>query len=242
MTEFQTDGTSAVEEPPIIKAEDADTIDPNLPPAGYERDEELKKRIDYLEAMIERLVADRDIHTIDPAAMKVDREIRYELDKLTKHNELAVSDAQPGRVYKWIYYGLNGRMITKMKYFGYEVVSGDDLECRHLREVDGTRRLGDTLLMWIPEERFAILERANDERRIKQQQGIEARLRELGEKYRDKGLIVRTNLEDMHLGKGEKTVMDVVKQKAASRAGMRKVDRMLREGSVPGMPSPKGGA
>jgi hypothetical protein len=218
---------------PVLTAEQAEQVTANLPPAGHNREEELKKRIDDLEQQLESLQNQEQTHRLDPRVFQEDREI------LKHMNELEVTDKQPGRVYKWVYYGLNGQMVMKMKYFGWRVIQSGDPECPEMKESDGTRRIGDTLLMWTTEEKYDEIEKRSERLRLEQQLGVEAALRELGERHRKDGLIVRTNLEDIPSRKAGHTMMDTIKERAARTQNVSKVTDMLKEGSVPGMPSPQ---
>ncbi len=80
-----------------------------------------------------------------------------------------------------------------------------------------------------------------------QQKGVEGALREMGEKYRDKGFIVHDNARDVQVGgKRGQNLMNVMEAKAkhggAARTAMKGVDQMMRTGTVPGIPTPgKGG-
>lgn len=219
----------------VVSAEEAEREQPDLPPPGYEQYEELRRRIDELEAANEALSAQKEIYKLDPSVFREDREI------LNKVDLLDVTNPQPGRVYKWVYYGHNGQMVMKMKYLGWRVVQSDDPECPELKEADNTRRIGDTLLMWVPAEKHAEIEERSERLRMQQQLGVEAALRELGEKHRKNGLIVHTNLEEMPGRKEGESMLETLKQKAARKANMSRVNDMLHQGNVPGMPSPKGG-
>lgn len=217
----------------VMSAEQAEKETADLPDPGYERSEELKRRVDELEAALAALQAQKEVYSVNPSVLREDREI------LGKMNLLEVTNAQPGRTYKWVYYGLNGQMVMKMKYFGWRVVGSDDPECPEMREADNTRRIGDTLLMWIPVERYEELEERSERVRLAQQKGVEAALKELGDRYRDKGIKV-VDPEQLAYGKpdSDQTVMDRLKKRAAAKAQSGRVNQMLKSGTVPGMPAP----
>ena len=120
---------------------------------------------------------------------------------------------------------------------GGRVVTSTDPECSEYREADGTRRIGDCLLMRIPIEQFHKLEQLQAEARAAQQRSVGSRLHELGQKAARYGLKVHEDLSTVKVG--PHTLMDVVeKRTGAHQTAMGHVDAMLRQGAVPGMPAP----
>jgi hypothetical protein len=227
------------EEIKIINADEAEQIDPELPDAGWERDEQLKRRQDQLDQAAEEAGEQREVHAFDPSKLEPDAEI------LRYGDELEVIDAQPGFKYMWCYEGHNGREIVKKQRLGWIVVQSDMPECSSMKDARGYRRIGDTVLMRIPEERYFELEKAEEYKRLVRKEGVAGALRELGAKYRDKGIIVHDDASNVHIS-GNRNLMDVMqgkaKQEGTRRTAMKGVDKMLRQGTVPGMPSPgKGG-
>ncbi|RLI53354.1 MAG: hypothetical protein DRP09_15935 [Candidatus Thorarchaeota archaeon] len=192
----------------IIKASDVDKQ------KEVKLSSEQKER---LEEAAEKLNEESGVHAIDASAFKEDREI---LDKI---NLLEVSNKQKGYVYKWVYYGLNGQAVWRMKALGYKVVTGKMPEAIEQKEADGTRRIGDVLLMRIPEKQAKIIDKKMEEKRLRQQFGVESSLVELGSKYSRKGIKVHTGEAGINLAQGAQGV--------ASKAR----DKMLREGTVPGL-------
>lgn len=203
-----------------------------LPPAGDARDETLDKRKDALQQKAEELAEKQEVFALDPDALEVDREIRHILDM----DGLEVSKADPNYVYSWTYFGGTGQDVWKKKRLGWEVVSGDMKEAQeHEAAVDGLRKIGDVLLMRLHRDRFAELEARDELIRQRQQFGVEAELRGLGDKYREHGFVVHTNLEKVNL-RG-KPILGTM-EKAARREALKQTDRKLREGTVPGLRKP----
>ncbi len=162
---------------------DAGMMEPDLPPAGYKRDEELSKRQEKLDERLDTAEDETGVHQIDPKAFEEDREILYKsIDK----EMIKVTNKQDGYMYAWTYYGQNGQMVIAKRALGWRVVTGTDPECSEHKEADGTRRIGDTLLMRIPIERWHRLEEDAQRRRNLQYEGIGARLRELADRGRSR--------------------------------------------------------
>lgn len=221
----------------IINTEEAATVNPDLEPAGWKRDEQLAERTDTLEQAAEEASEEREVHAFDPAQLKPDWEILQHMD------ELEVSDPTPGYRYMWVYEGLNSQMIVKKSRLGWVVVQGQDPECAALKDARGYRKIGDTILMRIPEDRFNKLEQAMEYRRLMQQKGVEGALLEMGDKYRDKGFIVHQDASAVNIGRKGGNLMDTMKANShrtgAARTAAAGVDSMLKKGTVPGLP--KGG-
>ena len=92
---------------------------------------------------------------------------------------------------------------------------------------DNSIVVGDVVLMRMPKDRFLMLKRRREERQRAMEASVTSGLRELGEQYRDRGIIVHTNV----------TPSELRQQLAANRAGT-KVDQWIREGRMPGVPAP----
>jgi hypothetical protein len=205
----------------------------DLPPPGFARDEELARRKDALEERIED-PSTPEIYPVDPGILEEDREI---LHKSFDQQMLEISNKQPGYMYCWTYYGLNGHMVYAKKSLGWRVVTASDPECSEHKEADGTRRIGDVLLMRIPIERFNQIEEEQAKRRQAQELGVHSRLSELADKARSHGIKIHQDLSTVKVGPD--TLMDVVeKRSGAKEAALKTIDKKLRDGSVPGMPSP----
>jgi hypothetical protein len=227
------------EEIKIINADEAEGINPELPNAGWERNEELARRKDALQQAEEEASEEREVYSFDPSAVEPDAEIlRYE-------DELQVIDPQPGFKYMWCYEGHNGREIVKKQRLGWTVVQSDMPECVSMKDARGYRRIGDCVLMRVPEEQWIKLQKAEEYKRLVREKGVTGALQELSDKYRSKGVYM-VDPRKKDLGHG-RSVMDAMETRAKAqgtrRTAMKGVDEMLRKGNVPGMPSPrKGGA
>lgn len=221
------------EEVRVVSKEQAEHIGTGLPPAGYERNEELKIRQDTLEEAGEKRAGKLEVEAIDPKKLKVDREIRGILEN--DPNALMVSDNDAMYEYCWVYFGRQGTWVWRKKHEGWEVVSGKMVESKEYLAEDTTRRIGDVLLMRMRKDRFAILEAKQLERKKKQDLGVVGHLRELGEKYAGTGIKVHTSADSrLQSGRG---VMETVEARAATQVAGSGVDKMVREGSVPGLPN-----
>ena len=117
------------------------------------------------------------------------------------------------------------------------MVTGTDKECEEHKEADGSRRIGDTLLMRVPRARWERLEEEAFKRREEQHKGVGSRLLDLAEKGRAHGLKVHGDISTVQVG--NQTLMDVVeKRSGAHKTAMKHIDKKLRDGTVPGIPSP----
>lgn len=204
---------------------------PDLEPAGYKRDEQLAQRQDELDQRIEE--DPREVYKLDPKALEPDRDILKSLDQ----RMLDVTNKVKGYQYAWAYFGLNSHMVWAKRALGWEVVTGPMPEAAEHKEVDGTRRIGDVLLMRIRRERYMELRQAAEDARLAAELGISGRLETLGEQGRRYGLKVHTDLSTVRSGDG--TLLDVVEKRAGAHDVARKaVDKKLRDGTIPGMEVP----
>lgn len=209
----------------------------DLAPAGYKRDEQLARRQDDLDERLDSAEEDTGVYKVDPKAFEEDREILY---KSIDQQMIDVTSRQKGFVYAWVYYGQSGQMVWAKKALGWRTVTGDDPECKEHREADGTRRIGDTLLMKVPYERWLQLEEDAVRRKDKQYDGITSRLRDLAERGRGHGIKLHEDISQVASPSGG-TLMDVVEGRSsdAKRTALSHIDKKLRDGDVPGIPSPK---
>lgn len=175
------------------------------------------KQKDRLAEAADRANEESDVHAIDSSKLEEDREI---LDQV---NFLRVTNKQQGFTYKWVYFGQNGQAVWRMKALGWKVVSGNMKEASEQKESDGTRRIGDVLLMRTTLKQAALLDKKMEERRLKQQFGVDSSLIELGRKHARTGIKVHTGDAGIDMSQGTR--------KVASKGR----DRMLRDGTVPGL-------
>jgi len=215
-----------VDEPVILSQDEANKVEPDLPPPGYKRDELMAERKDALDEQIDKTLEDREVHAFDPSKLEKDREILSQL----QDNQLAISNRQPGFEYKWVYFGQSGQMVWQAKADGWEVVSGQMTEAIEHRAADNTRRIGDTLLMRTPEEHYKEIRAREEKKAADREKAITSNIKQLGDKYRNRGIIVHTGDEGEAIASSRRSGARAVAQK--------QVDQMIREGTVPGMPIP----
>lgn len=209
---------------------------------------ELRERAEKLTAQAQKLLEQIEIETADPEKVKIDNEVRQALNEM---NEVFVSNAQDDHAYAWVYRDpynqFGGRYVRKMQALGWEVVSGSREDAKrginaegieHLH-VDGTRVVSDCLLMRIRLDRKLLLEKRDRLLREAQQVGIEARVYALADQAKTRVL----NVDEIAAAMGSPTVAE----KARARGDFHrmnatgKMDRMLRTGTIPGVPRPGAG-
>lgn len=202
---------------------------PELPPPGDERREELKRRADALEQKGEELAGELEMERANPAAYEPINDIQADIDGLSVSN----GDHEKYH-YVWAQTGGSGRFVQAKRVQGYEIVSGRQApEAHELLQADGTRRLGDVILMRIPRERYRKLREQAEYRRQAREQGVSAKALELADKYAATGVKVH---ETAHIPEHIQKIMD--RRNNAKRKAAETQDRWLREGRMPGMPAP----
>lgn len=247
------------EAPKIVSAAQAETMTPGegLPPAGDARRDEMKRRLEELQRMQADFERDfeGEIGAVDPSKLRVENEIAQHFDPSTKM--LEVTNADPDYVYLWeqadIHNRHGGLWVTSRKAMGWEVVEGSMKEARDKRAVDGTRRVGDVILMRIRRERYLALEEADRRRRIARSEGISLHVLEEAER---KGVRVH-DLEDSRTPEhilrfahaqaaaGEaarRTMVSTMAQADRSKSRVlassladRRLESAIRSGTVPGL-------
>lgn len=200
---------------------------------GHAKRERLKAQADRLMQQAEKLLTEAGIEHADPAKLKVDREVAQAIDIRT--GEVLVSNAQAGRHYAWVFRDPTGeyagRFVLKMKALGWNLVQHDMPEAREHTFVDGTRVVADCLLMWCTDELYAKFVEMDRIRRRRQSEGYAVNLYDLA---RQAGVEVRT-LDQMP-GVSESLVSTA--EMATLDRAKKKLDKQIRNGSVPGIPSP----
>lgn len=211
--------------------------DIELPPAGDEQREVLKKRKDTLEEKAEKLAEQAETYRFDPSAFEIENEIAQHF------NALAVTDAQPGYRYCWVnFMSTHGRGVTYKlaKRVGgkavWEVVRGDMPENKENESADGTRRIGDVLLMRAREELALALDHYEERKRIMQQEAISSNLMEMGDRYARFGVKVHAE-EDLD----PRLMHSMAVRAGAKRAAGRVTDSWIRQGRMPGAVMKQGG-
>jgi hypothetical protein len=134
-------------------------------PAGHSRDEAMKVVADELAEQGEKEFA--DVTSYSPDKLEVDNEIAQHYDFAT--DEFTVTDKVSGYVYLWNPANMRAhmevmsraaRLLRDTSVRGFELVKGPKEtypECLHLKEVDGTRKVGDCQLYRIKEHVWAAL-------------------------------------------------------------------------------------
>ena len=158
----------------------------NLPPPGYQREEELKQRTDNLQQQGEVKAAQEQRFTMDPSKLQPIREIRHNMSALNVTPKVA------GYEYCWVNFkspsdtpGLTIQQKQAHQVYNYqsqsweavwEVVHGNMPECAHRKGIgaDSTRRLGDVLLMRAKKENYDSLVRYQQEQNNRRLQADEA--------------------------------------------------------------------
>jgi hypothetical protein len=222
-------------------AEAQAALDGTLQGNGRVVREDLARKAADLVAKAQAILEQLDIHTA-AGDVEVDREVRQALNEL---NEVYVSHAQSEFVYVWIYRDPTGdggnRWVRAMQGLGYELVMHDMPEAKEHTHVTGCRVVADCVLMRVRIDRKMLLDRRDVILRQAQQAGVTARVYDLADRVGSK---VYDRLPDF--------MQDTLSQQATSQAQARaefhrrnaggKFDRMLKSGSIPGMPAPGAGS
>lgn len=204
--------------------------------------EELSRKAERLIAAAGKLLEQIEVETADPAKLEIDNEVRQALDEM---NEVYVSNAQAEFAYAWVYrdpYNQNGgRYVRRMQALGWEVVRSDHPEAREHISAESYRVVADCLLMRIRLDRKLLLDKRDRLLREAQQAGIVSRVHDLAER-------AGTRVYDKLPGFVEEAMSSQADQRRAmaQRAFHRmnangKMDRMLRTGTIPGVPVPGAG-
>lgn len=154
-----------------------DGVDPSKIDAGHTRDEVMLMVKDELEQAGEEGANADERFRLDPSKFVIENEIG------SKANSLNISNADPARAYCWARFKCdNGvsqaetkRALTigvreiatgkKWQETIWHVVEGTDKESLELKQVDGTRRLGDVILLWAKREVYEAVQRVAEEKR-----------------------------------------------------------------------------
>lgn len=197
---------------------------------GYARREELKVQADQLEQQADEMNAQADVGAIDPNALLPDDEIQSILSRESEE----VTNPVPGFCYMWanVEYPANARgsQILALQTKGWHVVNGDMEESIEYKTVDGTRKLGDCILMRIDARRKAAIDHQYELLNAKRMSNDPALIETLQAKYGIK-VVSYDNMTDearTHLDK------QAAKQ-FAKRAAEQRIHQDLRQGTVPGV-------
>jgi len=206
----------------------------SLPARGHARREEELRRQDRLQAEAERIAAQIQAGTVDPRQLDIVNDIA------NKTQYLSVSNPDPAFVYGWMSKNRHGQHVQAMRQLGWTTVQGDDPECIELKGTLGgtspgtTRELGDVILMKIPRERYLVIKALEIAKQRNLQKASTSALYEMGEKYRNKGIIVRPfRMEDPD---GDLSGPEMKPRRFTSKEkAMQMMSDHLKSGTVPGM-------
>jgi hypothetical protein len=127
---------------------------------------------------------------------------------------------------------MHGLMITQKQIEGWEVVQGESEEALEHKGIgaDTTRRVGDTLLMRMPKDKFLIVEK----RRKEQARRHNAEVTSFSENA--ERLAEKHNIPIYREGEVDERTLNRMQQSSAARkiAGI-KVNAMIRQGRMPGV-------
>lgn len=207
-----------------------------LPPAGDERTDELKRRLDDLTQQAEELASQTGQERADPAKMRIDREVaQHAFDA-----DLAIRHPDANYHYTWVYrdpfnkYG--GRTVHKYESQGWEIVHPSDPDGRGMRPgVDNTCVNADCVLMRQRKDVHLLAEQAKRARRRAIQDGHASTLQEMADR---KGIVVHTDYGSMPDSVKSAVASGQRNARAAAVLNSPSLARDIRAGTIPGMPAP----
>lgn len=224
-----------------------------LPPRGYMREEELKKRDDRLQRDIEKTAAQMIMGTLDQSKLQLQNEIQNRV------KYLHVSNMDPNYKYAWVSKNNYMQHIQRLKQVGWQTVQGNDPEAMELIGTGGigsgagtpdtTRQLGDVILMKIPLDRYTMIRAAEHARTIQLQHASANDLIALVDRYARYGVRLRndprTGEHDQYGGPSIQPRAFTEHPYALSNrrhAGMAMLDKHLRQGMPTQMRRQRGAA
>lgn len=199
-----------------------------LPAAGHARKEVLKQRTDQL---AEAGAALPEGGTLDLSRVEPEREIVGHFDSLRILNPV------PGKRYCWLNFKEDNGLQIERKLASepwWEVVRGDMPECPGRKMPDGTRVIGDVMLLRCPEEMAVRHDGFEKRKRDAVQSGVTSNLKSLGDRYRSKGVVVHTpeDMSDNMRRAIEHPSQSAVNAHRGSLAASELLDKNLRNGTV----------
>lgn len=220
-------------EPEFVTAQRAEQIQPDLPPAGYKRDEELARRTDILEEKAEKQFADRG--AIPESAFEPEREIQYDIRR--GFMDIRLKQAQIYKV-KWVNFrAQQGNQVWAAKAEGWRIVTPEMVEelDRDLVREDNTLRVGDVVAMYMRLDYFVQLEQERERRRLKALYGVnDAELEELAKKNPKVFKILHAG-EETTTEAGQRAFNQIEKQ-AVRKTAQRMLGERMKRGTIPGVP------
>jgi hypothetical protein len=205
--------------------------EPDLPPAGDERREVLKRRMDSLQEELETIAKELEVEGINPKTFQPDREA---MQTMGMDGELEISHANANYQYVWVwrdpYNRLAGRVVFAYKREGWEVVSGDMPEARDRMAVTGERWAVDCLLMRMPKGRYEQIKAQERRRRLARETGVEQGLLEQAERHGAKVFDLTTMPAYATMDRS------AVRGQMARKMALDRLGAHIRAGTIPGMP------
>lgn len=243
----------------LIEPEVQQDATDNLPPPGYAREEELRKRRDALMLQVEELTDLLNMGGIDPKKLdkkEVPREVMAAMD--FANSEVYVSNADPNYRYAWIYrdprhvYG--NRSVRQMQARGFECVMGNMKEAKeHAIGTAGERFVSDCVLMRTRLDNYARLRLYDRQLRQQRHDGITSSFydaaNKAGVRVFDQNSMpshIQQYMESTSASRprrqaapqrGGMTVPParVLRQQAAKRLAMDQLANRLKDGTIPGL-------
>lgn len=205
------------------------------------RQEAIRRKAAKLIEEAQRLTDQLDVGTADPAKLNVENEVRSAFDEF---NEVYVSNQEEDFKYIWIFrdphneYG--GRFVRRLQALGWKVVQGSDKEAIEHKHVDGTRVVADCLLMKIRIDRYVVLQKRDRLLREAQQAGVYANVFDIADQTGVRVWDQNDMPDAVRQGMGESQGMTRRQARALGQFHRRNRDgsmnRMLKEGAIPGLP------
>lgn len=208
--------------------------EPNLPPAGYKRDEELAKRKDELEQKGEEQFG--NIGKIPDAFFEEDREIQDAIHK----DYMAIGVGHPLYVTKWVnFVNLHSQEVWRAKADGWLVADGKVFpEAKHLVCEDSTIRVGDVMLMYIRKDRHMQLMLREEKKRLKRELGIEEEIVDFVARYPKVFKQIQSTMTggNMHPKTQEMMMKRVEAMSGMQKMALQQLSNRMHDGFVEGLP------
>lgn len=168
-----------------------------LPSQGHIRREILKRRAALLEEQAEVMADKTGTYSVDPAKLKVEPEIMKHIDPASCLFE--VTDPVEGRCYCWVRKDKNAiaQKRNEARFFGirgaWQVVQSADTEAKECLTAEGTREIGDVLLMWISLENYINIQKKVQLMNAYRELGIPQKLQDFMNDHEGKVQVYATN-------------------------------------------------
>jgi hypothetical protein len=180
------------------------------------------KRTDALAQAAEERAAAVNTATVAPHRLDPDPDI------LANFDGFEVTDQQPGFRYKWVPYdnpiSNKGLFVSQAQTLGWQVVCGDMPEAKAHEIAGGMRKIGDTVLMRIPEEKFKKIEERERWLARTRMLSVDSDLIELGKR---RGITIKTVGEV-----GDHLLKQMSARDRGAQAAQQKYEQGLRDGTL----------